>query len=163
MAMAIHGGDVVLPAGASGMAKTAKAVSLPSLGRAPRGVGASSTPFPELAPGLIKIGPPPAGRGQVVFFRGKSVLGTGQWFNVREDGKALGRPRQRRLFRRGHHPRPAHLHGQDRARAQRQAEAAGRSRRDLFRRGPADQGRGDRRRRPVRRRTTRRSTRRRRI
>jgi hypothetical protein len=29
--------------------------------------------------------------GQVVFFRKKSLLGTGQWFNVREDGKALGK------------------------------------------------------------------------
>ena len=29
--------------------------------------------------------------GQVVFFRPKSLLGTGQWFNVREDGKALGK------------------------------------------------------------------------
>jgi hypothetical protein len=27
----------------------------------------------------------------VVFFRAKSLLGTGQWFNVREGGKALGK------------------------------------------------------------------------
>jgi len=26
-----------------------------------------------------------------VFFRRKSLLGTGQWFNVREEGKALGK------------------------------------------------------------------------
>jgi hypothetical protein len=29
--------------------------------------------------------------GQVVFFRAHSLLGTGQWFNVRENGKALGK------------------------------------------------------------------------
>jgi hypothetical protein len=39
----------------------------------------------------IEIPPPPAGEGQVVFFRRKTLLGTGQWFNVREDGRALGK------------------------------------------------------------------------
>jgi hypothetical protein len=29
--------------------------------------------------------------GQVVFFRRKSLMGTGQWFNVRENGQALGK------------------------------------------------------------------------
>ena len=40
---------------------------------------------------LIDVPHPPAGKGQVVFFREKSLVGTGQWFNVREEGKALGK------------------------------------------------------------------------
>jgi len=91
VAMAIHGGDVVLPAGTSGMAKIAAAVTLPSLGRAPRGAANASTIVAEIPDGLIPVPPPPPGRGQVVFFRAKSLLGTGQWFNVREGGKALGK------------------------------------------------------------------------
>lgn len=91
VAMAIHGGDVVLPAGTSGMAKIAAAVTLPSLGRAPRGAANASTIVAEVPDGLIPVPPPPPGRGQVVFFRAKSLLGTGQWFNVREGGKALGK------------------------------------------------------------------------
>ncbi len=39
----------------------------------------------------IHIPPPPAGKGQVVFFRAKTLLGTAQWFRVREHGKALGK------------------------------------------------------------------------
>jgi hypothetical protein len=91
VAMAIHGGDVVLPAGTSGMAKIAANVTLPSLGRAPRGAANASTIVAEVADGLIPVPPPPRGSGQVVFFRAKSLLGTGQWFNVREGGRALGR------------------------------------------------------------------------
>jgi hypothetical protein len=91
VAMAIHGGDVVLPAGTSGMAKIATAVTLPSLGRAPRGAANASTIVADAPDGLIPVPPAPKGQGQVVFFRAKSLLGTGQWFNVREDGKALGR------------------------------------------------------------------------
>ena len=41
--------------------------------------------------GPITIAPPPAGEGQVVFFRKRSIMGTGQWFNVRERGAALGK------------------------------------------------------------------------
>jgi hypothetical protein len=41
--------------------------------------------------GSIDIPPPPPGEGQVVFFRKKSILGIVPWFNVREDGKALGK------------------------------------------------------------------------
>jgi hypothetical protein len=91
VAMAIHGGDVVLPAGTSGMAKIAAAVTRPSLGRAPRGAANASTIVAEVPDGLIPVPPAPRGQGQVVFFRAKSLLGTGQWFNVRENGKALGR------------------------------------------------------------------------
>jgi len=41
--------------------------------------------------GSIPIDPPPPGMGEVVFFRAKTLLGTGQWFNVRENGQALGK------------------------------------------------------------------------
>jgi hypothetical protein len=41
--------------------------------------------------GSIEVPPPPAGQGVVVFFRKKSLMGTGQWFNVRENGVALGK------------------------------------------------------------------------
>lgn len=91
VAMAIQGGDVVLPAGTSGMARIAAAITLPSLGRAPRGAANASTIVAEVPDGLIPVPPPPRGQGQVVFFRAKSLLGTGQWFNVREGGKALGK------------------------------------------------------------------------
>ena len=39
----------------------------------------------------ITVPPPPPGKGQVVFFRKRTLLGTAQWFNVRESGKALGK------------------------------------------------------------------------
>ena len=86
---AIHGGDVTFPAGTQATAKLASATTLRSMGRAPKGAG-------EIAPaapigGPIALPRPPRGQGQVVFFRRKSLLGTGQWFNVREDGKALGK------------------------------------------------------------------------
>jgi hypothetical protein len=86
---AIHGGDVAFPAGTRASARLAAAVTLRPLGRAPRlapGAAAEAAP-----PRGIDISAPPAGRGQVVFFRRKSLLGTGQWFNVREAGKALGK------------------------------------------------------------------------
>ena len=90
VAMAIRGGDVDLPAGTSGMAKVSAAVTLPSLGKAaPQPLSAGRGPAPD--EGMIPIPPPPRGLGQVVFFRGKSMMGTGQWFNVREDGAALGK------------------------------------------------------------------------
>jgi len=86
---AIHGGDVTFPAGTQATAKLASAATLRSLGRAPRGAGQIAAPTPLSGP--IVLPRPPKGEGQVVFFRQKSLLGTGQWFNVREDGKALGK------------------------------------------------------------------------
>jgi hypothetical protein len=86
---AIHGGDVIFPAGTRASAKLSAAITLRPLGRAPRAAPGAA---PEAAgPEAIEISPPPPGEGQVVFFRGKSILGTGQWFNVREDEKPLGR------------------------------------------------------------------------
>lgn len=87
--IAIHGGDVEFPEGTQATAKLAASTTLRSLGKAAKGAGRIAAPAPETGP--IAIAAPPKGMGQVVFFRRKSLLGTGQWFNVREDGKALGR------------------------------------------------------------------------
>lgn len=87
--IALHGGEVTLPAGVHATAKLVTATTLPSLGRAPKGVGEIASAAPLGGP--IALPKPPPGQGQVVFFRKKSMLGTGQWFNVREDGKALGK------------------------------------------------------------------------
>jgi hypothetical protein len=96
--LAVRGGDVVFPAGMTATARLADDVFLPSLGRAPRSAlrdadarSSASAAALVAAEGSIAIPPPPAGEGQVVFFRKKSLMGTGQWFNVREDGRALGR------------------------------------------------------------------------
>jgi hypothetical protein len=91
----VPGGQVEFRPGTVAGAKVATAVTLPPLRRASRQeiALASSTvghAAPEVA-GPIAIGPPPPGHGQVVFFRPKSLLGVGQWFNVRENGKALGK------------------------------------------------------------------------
>jgi hypothetical protein len=85
----MHGGDATLPAGTQATAKLATSATLRSLGKAPKGAGQIAA-TPE-AVGPIEISAPAKGAGQVVFFRKKSLLGTGQWFNVREDGKALGK------------------------------------------------------------------------
>jgi hypothetical protein len=92
--MAVQGGNVDFPAGAKAMAKVSETTLLPSLGRATRrdrilAEHALSTPAADA--GVVDVPPPPPGRGQVVFFRAHSLLGTGQWFNVREDGHALGK------------------------------------------------------------------------
>lgn len=87
--IALHGGDVAIPAGTQATAKIGASVMLASLGRAPLGAGKIAEAAPEAGP--IPISAPAKGMGQVVFFRRKSLLGAGQWFNVREDGKALGK------------------------------------------------------------------------
>jgi hypothetical protein len=91
--MAVQGGHVVFPAGTRAQARLASSVMLASLGpasRSDRALALSAQPA-VLAESAVRIGPPPRGQGQVIFFRPRSVLGTGQWFNVREDGKALGK------------------------------------------------------------------------
>ena len=87
--IALHGGDVSIPAGTQATAKLIHTATLRSLGRAPKGAGKIAAQVAEVGP--IAVPAPPKGQGQVVFFRRKSLLGTGQWFNVREDGKALGK------------------------------------------------------------------------
>ena len=91
---AVRGGNVEFAAGTAASAKVAADVILPPLGRptrAERAQAAAAVRSEAIADGAIALPAPPRGRGQVVFFRPKTVLGTGQWFNVREDGRALGK------------------------------------------------------------------------
>ncbi len=93
------GGEVVFKPGSVAIARLAAGMTLPPLGRATRrdlaaaasvsALGEADADAGETA--AIPIPPPPAGEGQIVFFRAKSLLGTAQWFNVRENGKALGK------------------------------------------------------------------------
>jgi hypothetical protein len=95
--LAVTGGDVVFPAGTSATAKVADDIVLPPRGRASRQALAAAARLSapdasdDAMTGSIEVPPPPAGEGQVIFFRKKSLLGIGQWFNVRENGKALGK------------------------------------------------------------------------
>ncbi len=92
--LAVHGGNVDFPEGEHANARLTSSVILPSLGPAPPGAAAKaeqeeSADQDQDIQGSIEIPPPPAGKGQVVFFRKKSVLALGQWFKVRENGKAI--------------------------------------------------------------------------
>ena len=91
--LAVPGGNVDFPAGTSATAEVAGDINLPSLGPAPRGMADAAVGFDTtgIDTGSIAIPPPPRGMGEVVFFRAKSLMGTGQWFNVRENGDALGK------------------------------------------------------------------------
>lgn len=52
----------------------------------------ATTPPPAANPAKPgAIGAPPAGKGQVVFFRPSAFGGMAVWFNVRENGVALGK------------------------------------------------------------------------
>jgi hypothetical protein len=77
------------------MAKLSDGAVLTPLGRATRrdlDLAASISPAAaDKGAEAIDIPPPPAGQGQIVFFRSHTLLGTGQWFNVRENGEALGK------------------------------------------------------------------------
>jgi len=95
----LPGGDVAFNAGTIAEAQVASPITLPALGRASRRQIAQAAAVNAHAAAdvaaedasAIPIPPPPPGEGQVVFFRAKTLLGTAQWFNVREDGKALGK------------------------------------------------------------------------
>jgi hypothetical protein len=91
--MAVQGGQVEFPAGTRAQAKLSTSLTLPSLGAATSADRALAALPAQPDPGVeaIPIPPPPPGEGQVVFFRAHSLLGTGQWFNVRESGKAVGK------------------------------------------------------------------------
>jgi len=96
--LAVQGGDVTFEAGTRATAKLAADIVLPSLGAAPRNLAASTAVAlraslgsgPVMA-GSTEIAPPPPGQGQVIFFRKKSLTSIGQWFRVREAGKAIGK------------------------------------------------------------------------
>ena len=92
--MAVRGGNVEFPAGTKAFAKLSTAMTLPSLGRATpadRAQTALASAARDLGHPLIVIPPPPRGQAQIVFFRAHSLLGAAQWFNVRENGQALGK------------------------------------------------------------------------
>jgi hypothetical protein len=91
---AVTGGQIEIPARTAASAKIAKAVSLKPLGAAgPEDYAEVKAVFGERASshGWLDIPPPPAGQGQVVFFRIKAPANFGTWFNVRENGEALGK------------------------------------------------------------------------
>lgn len=52
---------------------------------------ADSAPASVAASASADIPPPPAGKGQVVFFRRSSMFGFPYWTNVRENGAAYGK------------------------------------------------------------------------
>lgn len=90
--LAVPGGNVDFPAGTDATAEVARDLALPPLGRAPRGAANAELALRDQDDGgLISIDPPPRGKGQVVFFRARTLMGTGQWFKVRENGAALGK------------------------------------------------------------------------
>jgi hypothetical protein len=96
ISLAVQGGDLTFPGGSTAIAKIASDTRLPSLGAPTRhqlavANAAATTASQANDGGMIAIPPPPTGMGQVVFFRAKSLMGTGQWFNVREDKAALGK------------------------------------------------------------------------
>ena len=90
--LAVRGGEVELPEGLSATAKLSSDVVLPSLGPAkapPAPNEAASADEDGGEHSAIDVPPPPQGKGEVVFFRRHAVLSLGQWFKVRENGKAL--------------------------------------------------------------------------
>jgi hypothetical protein len=91
---AVTGGEIEIPAGTNAAAKVAHATNLRPLGAAIRqDYDQVQAVFgqPPQSQGWIQVPAPPRGMGQVVFFRARSLGGFGQWFNVRENGQALGK------------------------------------------------------------------------
>jgi hypothetical protein len=91
----VPGGNVEIRPDTVASAKVAVAVTLPPLRRANPKELASAAKTDSAAAmeveGPIDLRPPPRGQGQVVFFRPKSLMGTGQWFKVRENGQEVGK------------------------------------------------------------------------
>jgi hypothetical protein len=91
---AVTGGQIEIPAGTAASAKIAQDVSLKPLGAATaEDYARVQAVFGERASsrGWLDIPPPPRGQGQVVFFRARNAANFGTWFNVRENGEALGK------------------------------------------------------------------------
>jgi len=72
-------------------APAAAAVPAAPSASAPAKDTASVPNAPPPAPSGGSIPPPPDGKGQVVFFRPSGFTGMAVWFNVRENGVALGK------------------------------------------------------------------------
>ncbi|HEY1752506.1 MAG TPA: DUF2846 domain-containing protein [Caulobacteraceae bacterium] len=49
---------------------------------------AAPSPKPK---GALEVPPPPEGKGEIVFYRKSAFTGMAVWFNVRENGAALGK------------------------------------------------------------------------
>jgi hypothetical protein len=91
---AVTGGEIEIPAGTNAAAKVAHTTNLRPLGAASRQdyeLVQAVFGQPQQSKGWIQVPAPPRGMGQVVFFRARSLGGFGQWFNVRENGQALGK------------------------------------------------------------------------
>jgi hypothetical protein len=88
--LAVPGGNVDFAAGTRATAKLASDVFLPAMAWTPPYYGPPQEAMDDAAP-AVEVPPPPPGAGEVVFFRRKSLLGVGQWFNVRERGRRLGK------------------------------------------------------------------------
>jgi hypothetical protein len=89
----VTGDNVQIPAGTAAAAKVAETVTLPPFAAATQADFALDWKLlggQQQSQGWLDIPPPPAGKGQVVFFRRKTMAGI-QWFNVREEGQALGK------------------------------------------------------------------------
>jgi len=95
--LAVAGGHVELPVGTTATARIAQGGFLQAVSRAsPREMAAAqewraAQTMADSTQLAIPIPPPPPGRGQVVFFRRHTLMGTAQWFNIRENGQALGK------------------------------------------------------------------------
>jgi hypothetical protein len=92
---AVQGGDIKIPAGTAATVKIGRTITVPPIAVATRAdyqaVDAMLGGAQPTSRGWIDVPPPPGGMGQIVFFRRPSLLGTAQWFNVREHGDALGK------------------------------------------------------------------------
>jgi hypothetical protein len=91
--IAVTGDHVEIPAGTIASAKIAETLTLAPVAAATQQDFAADWRLlsqKQETRGWLDIPPPPEGRGQVVFFRRKSMTGM-QWFNVRENGQALGK------------------------------------------------------------------------
>ncbi len=96
----VPGGAVTFQSGTVAWARVSSDVTLAPVRRATHRELADSASWAASAraadayavsASAIALSAPPRGEGQVVFFRAKSLTGTGQWFNVRENGQVLGK------------------------------------------------------------------------
>ena len=94
LGFAVTGGDIEIPAGTAASAEVAQTLMLQPMAAASRQDYAKVAAVfgqPEVSHGWIDLPPPPPGKSQVVFFRPHTMMGTAQWFKVREDGLELGK------------------------------------------------------------------------
>jgi hypothetical protein len=90
---AVPGGDIEIPAGVAASAKIARPVALRPLRPASEADYQTVQAVfgaPQASRGAVAVPPPPLGMGQVVFYRARSFGALG-WFNVRENGRPLGK------------------------------------------------------------------------